>query len=522
MHPHNLERKLAAMEASGAALVFGPAHTIDEAGATRGMLGWALEERVFRACSTTRPTRFQPWLGPRSGDAQVPPNACRYRGTMTPNASVDQILALVSEYAGAAHAPRAFDPENPRVPASGRVFGPEEVVELVRTSLDFWLTAGPEARVFERDLARRTGQRHALLVNSGSSANLLALTALTSPKLGDRRLRPGDEVITVAAGFPTTVNPIIQNGLVPVFVDVTLPSYNIDVSQLEGALSERTRALMVAHTLGNPFDLDAVSAFCERHQLFLIEDCCDALGSTWRGEPVGTFGELATLSFYPAHQITLGEGGAVLTRRPKLKKIVESYRDWGRDCWCEPGCADTCGKRFTQQFGDLPYGYDHKFVYSHLGYNLKATDMQAAIGTVQLSRLDDFVARRRENHSYLREALAPWSEYLILPEQDQRAETSWFGFAVTVRPEAPYTKHDLVTHLHGRGIDSRQLMAGNLLRQPAYSEIEHRVAAPLSVTDLIADGSFWIGCYPGIGAAEREHVAACFGEFHSTRIRRAA
>jgi CDP-4-dehydro-6-deoxyglucose reductase, E1 len=279
---------------------------------------------------------------------------------------------------------------------------------------------------------------------------------------------------------------------------------------------------MVAHTLGNPFDLDAVSAFCERHQLFLIEDCCDALGSTWRGEPVGTFGELATLSFYPAHQITLGEGGAVLTRRPKLKKIVESYRDWGRDCWCEPGCADTCGKRFTQQFGGLPYGYDHKFVYSHLGYNLKATDMQAAIGTVQLSRLDDFVARRRENHSFLRQALAPWSEHLILPEQDARAETSWFGFAVTVRPEAPYTKHDLVTHLHGRGIDSRQLMAGNLLRQPAYAEITHRVAAPLTVTDLIADGAFWIGCYPGIGAAEREHVAACFAEFHAAGRRRAA
>jgi CDP-6-deoxy-D-xylo-4-hexulose-3-dehydrase len=408
------------------------------------------------------------------------------------------------------------------VPASGRVFGPEEVVELVRTSLDFWLTAGPEARVFERDLARRAGQRHALLVNSGSSANLLALTALTSSKLGDRRLRAGDEVITVAAGFPTTVNPIIQNGLVPVFVDVTLPSYNIDVAQLEAAVSSRTRAVMVAHTLGNPFDLDAVSAFCERHQLFLIEDCCDALGSTWRGRPVGTFGELATLSFYPAHQITLGEGGAVLTSRPKLKKIVESYRDWGRDCWCEPGCADTCGKRFTQQFGDLPYGYDHKFVYSHLGYNLKATDMQAAIGTVQLGRLDDFVARRRENHAFLREALSPWSEHLILPEQDERAETSWFGFAITVRPEAPYTKHDLVTHLHGRGIDSRQLMAGNLLRQPAYADVEHRVAGSLEVTDLIADGAFWIGCFPGIGAAEREHVATCVAEFHTARGRRAA
>jgi CDP-6-deoxy-D-xylo-4-hexulose-3-dehydrase len=441
---------------------------------------------------------------------------------MSPQPSADQILALVGEYAADRHRPRPFDPANPRVPASGRVFGPEEVVELVRTSLDFWLTAGPEASVFERALARRTGQRHALLVNSGSSANLLALTALTSPKLGDRRLVPGDEVITVAAGFPTTVNPIIQNGLVPVFVDVTLPSYNIDIDALESALSPRTRAVMVAHTLGNPFDLDAVTAFCEQHDLYLIEDCCDALGSTWRGQHVGTFGQFATLSFYPAHQITLGEGGAVLTNRPKLKKLVESFRDWGRDCWCEPGCADTCGKRFTQQFGTLPYGYDHKFVYSHVGYNLKATDMQAAIGTVQLSRLDDFVARRRRNHAALREALAQHEQYLILPEEAPEAHTSWFGFAITVRPDAPYTKHDLVTHLDRHGIDSRQLMAGNLLRQPAYAGVEHRVAGSLEVTDTIADGGFWIGCYPGIEQAHVDHVASCIDAFHQGAARRAA
>ena len=436
--------------------------------------------------------------------------------------SADQILALVGEYAADRHRPRAFDPANPRVPASGRVFGPEEIVELVRTSLDFWLTAGPEASVFERALGRRTGHRHALLVNSGSSANLLALTALTSPKLADLRLVPGDEVITVAAGFPTTVNPIIQNGLIPVFVDVTLPSYNIDVSALDAALSSRTRAVMVAHTLGNPFDLDAVTAFCEAHDLYLIEDCCDALGSTWRGQHVGTFGQFATLSFYPAHQITLGEGGAVLTNRPKLKKLVESFRDWGRDCWCEPGCADTCGKRFTQQFGTLPYGYDHKFVYSHVGYNLKATDMQAAIGTVQLSRLDDFVARRRRNHAALREALARHEEYLILPEEAPQAHTSWFGFAITVRPDAPYTKHDLVTHLDRSGIDSRQLMAGNLLRQPAYAGVEHRVAGSLEVTDLIADGGFWIGCYPGIDQAHVDHVASCVDAFHRGLARSAA
>jgi len=441
---------------------------------------------------------------------------------MSPPPSTDHILALVGEYAADRHRPRPFDPASPRVPASGRVFGPEEVVELVRTSLDFWLTAGPEASVFERALARRTGHRHALLVNSGSSANLLALTALTSPRLGDRRLVAGDEVITVAAGFPTTVNPIIQNGLVPVFVDVTLPSYNIDVDALEAALSPRTRAVMVAHTLGNPFDLDAVTAFCERHDLYLIEDCCDALGSTWRGRHVGTFGQLATLSFYPAHQITLGEGGAVLTNRPKLKKLVESFRDWGRDCWCEPGCADTCGKRFTQQFGTLPYGYDHKFVYSHVGYNLKATDMQAAIGSVQLTRLDDFVARRRRNHAALREALAPYEEHLILPEEAPEAHTSWFGFAITVRPDAPYSKHDLVTHLDRHGVDSRQLMAGNLLRQPAYAGVEHRVAGSLQVTDLIADGGFWIGCYPGIEQAHVDHVASCVEEFHRGAARSAA
>src|SRR4051795_9677007 len=299
---------------------------------------------------------------------------------MTSDQRALQILDLVAEYARERHAPPSFDPAAPRVPCSGRVFGPEEVVELVRTSLDFWLTAGPEASVFERALARRTGHRHALLVNSGSSANLLALTALTSPKLGDRRLVAGDEVITVAAGFPTTVNPIIQNGLVPVFVDVTLPSYNVDVAALEAAVSDRTRAVVLAHTLGNPFNLDAVVDVCRRHGLMLVEDCCDALGATYHGKPVGTFGDLATLSFYPAHQITTGEGGAVLTNRGSMRRVAESIRDWGRDCWCASGCDNTCGKRFAQQHGKLPFGYDHKYVYSEVGYNLKATDLQAAVG----------------------------------------------------------------------------------------------------------------------------------------------
>ncbi len=433
------------------------------------------------------------------------------------------ILELVRRYADERHAPAAFDPAHPRVPASGRVFGSEEVVELVRTSLDFWLTAGPEAELFERRLAAATGHRHAILVNSGSSANLLAVAALTSPALGGRRLRPGDEVVTVAAGFPTTVNPIIQAGLVPVFVDVTLPTYNIDVDALREAITPRTRAVMVAHTLGNPFDLDGVGELCREHGLHLIEDCCDALGARWHGAHVGTFGDLATLSFYPAHQITLGEGGAVLTNRPKLRKLVESFRDWGRDCWCAPGCQDTCGRRFEQQFGTLPHGYDHKFVYSHIGYNLKATDLQAAIGHAQLARLDDFVARRRANHAFLRRALEPWAEHLILPQETPGGTASWFGFALTVRPDAPYTKHDLVTFLHAAGIDSRQLMAGNLLRQPAYLDIPHRVQGSLAVTDQVADSSFWIGCYPGIGRPHLEYVAEAFAEFHSTgALRRAA
>jgi CDP-6-deoxy-D-xylo-4-hexulose-3-dehydrase len=447
---------------------------------------------------------------------------CRYAHEMTPDPRVTRILDLVAEYARERHRPAPFDPAAPRVSCAGRVFGEEEVVELVRTSLDFWLTAGPETEAFERRLRETTGHRHALLVNSGSSANLLALTALTSPRLRDRRLRPGDEVITVAAGFPTTVNPIIQNGLVPVFVDVTLPEYNIDVARLEAARGDRTRAVMVAHTLGNPFDLDAVSAFCERHGLWLIEDCCDALGSTWNGRPVGTFGDLATLSFYPAHQITLGEGGAVLTQRPMLKKLVESFRDWGRDCWCGPGAENTCGLRFSCRHGSLPYGSDHKYVYSHIGYNLKATDMQAAIGLAQLDRLPDFVAARRENHAFLREALAGHSDVLVLPEATPGSDPCWFGFALTVRPDAGFTRRDLVTYLHTRGIDSRQLFGGNLLRQPAYAGIPHRVAGGLETTDLIADGSLWIGCYPGVDRAGLEYVAETFAAFRSGALRRAA
>src|SRR3954452_17073262 len=424
---------------------------------------------------------------------------------MAPTA--ENILELVAQYAAERHAPRGFDPANPSVPVSGKVFGADEVVELVRTSLDFWLTDGPETKRFERALARRAGLRHALMVNSGSSANLVAVSALCSPLQGERRLVPGDEVITVAAGFPTTVNPIVQNGLVPVFVDVTLPTYNVDAAALEAAVSDRTRAVVLAHTLGNPFDLAAVTDLCHRHDLLLVEDCCDALGATYDGRPVGTFGDLATLSFYPAHQITTGEGGAVLTNRGVLKRIVEIVRDWGRDCWCDPGCDNTCGKRFSQQHGQLPYGYDHKYVYSHVGYNLKATDMQAAVRAAQLERLDGFVAQRRRNHAFLTEALAGMEDVFVLPEATAGSDPSWFGYAITVRPDAPFTRTQLTEHLVANGVATRLLFAGNLLRQPAYEGVAHRVAGPLEVTDLVAEQSFWIGCYPGLDESHLEYAA---------------
>jgi len=401
------------------------------------------------------------------------------------------------------------------------VFGPEEVVALVRASLDFWLTSGPETRAFERTLARRAGVKHALMVNSGSSANLLAVATLCSRGLGKRRLRPGDEVITVAAGFPTTVNPIVQYGLVPVFVDIELPSYNVDVGQLDAALSSRTRAVMLAHTLGNPFDLDAVESFCLKHDLLLIEDCCDALGATYKGRPVGTFGDLATLSFYPAHQITTGEGGAVLLHRSDLRRASESIRDWGRDCWCDTGCDNTCGKRFSQQHATLPPGYDHKYVYSELGYNLKATDLQAAVGRVQLTRLDDFVARRAHNHARLSEGLADLQDVLVLPEATSGAAPSWFGFSICVRDDAPHSRDELRRQLEDHGIATRQLFGGNLLRQPAYQDVEHRVVGPLTVTNQITEQALWIGCYPGLTDAHIDHAITVLHSALAPRRRRA-
>ncbi len=409
-----------------------------------------------------------------------------------------QILDLVAEYHDVAFPPR--DPEAPVsvVPVSGKVFDAEELRALVDASLDFWLTTGRFAEQFEREFARWMGTRHAILVNSGSSANLVALLALTADELGDRALRPGDEVITAAAGFPTTLNPIIQLGMIPVFVDSTLPTYNADPDEIEAAIGPRTRAIMLAHALGNPFDIDRIRSIADRHGLWLVEDTCDAAGSTWRGERVGVFGDTASVSFYPAHHITMGEGGAVLTGDPRLRKYAESFRDWGRDCWCEPGTDDVCGKRFSMQQGGLPFGYDHKYVYSRLGYNLKLTDMQAAIGLAQLRKLDQFVDRRRRNFEVLRAALDDLDDRIILPEATAGSEPAWFGFPLTVREDRALQRSEVIGSLERAGIRTRLLFGGNLLRQPAYADIERRVVGDLPVADQIMRGTFWVGTYPGI------------------------
>ncbi|OLP18622.1 lipopolysaccharide biosynthesis protein RfbH [Leptolyngbya sp. 'hensonii'] len=408
------------------------------------------------------------------------------------------ILQRVAAYHAAAFPARSFVPGQTPIPVSGRVFDQTDLIYLAEACLDFWLTTGRFAAQFEQEFAQGLGVRHALLCNSGSSANLLALSALTSPELGDRQLRSGDEVITVAAGFPTTLNPILQNGLVPVFLDIELATHNIDVQRLEEAISPRTRAIMLAHTLGNPFNLEAVQQVVQRHNLWLIEDNCDALGSTYNGQLTGTFGDLATVSFYPAHHITMGEGGCVLTNQPRLKVLVESFRDWGRSCWCAPGKDDTCGKRFGWQLGDLPAGYDHKYTYSHIGYNLKLTDMQAAIGVAQLQKLPGFIATRRYNWQRLSAGLQPLSDWLILPQPTPNSDPSWFGFLITVRPEAPFSRNDLVRHLESHKIGTRLLFGGNLIRQPAYRQMPHRVVGELKQTDLVMNQSFWIGVYPGL------------------------
>lgn len=428
-----------------------------------------------------------------------------------------KILELTAEFVAEEFPEKEFIPGESSVAVAGRVFDAADVQSLIDSSLDFWLTAGRFSRQFEREFAKFFNLRHSILVNSGSSANLLALTCLTSPTLKERQLKPGDEVITVATGFPTTVNPIIQNNLVPVFLDVDIPTYNIDVSQLDAALSSRTRAVMVAHTLGNPYNLEAVTAFCKKHNLWLVEDCCDAVGATYNGKLVGTFGDVATVSFYPAHHITMGEGGAVLTDQPPLKKLLESFRDWGRDCWCEPGKDNTCGKRFDWQLGDLPHGYDHKYTYSHIGYNLKVSDMQAAVGVTQLKKVNSFIEKRRANFAYLKNKLSTLQEFLLLPEATPNSEPSWFGFPIFVRESAPFTRDELVHHLNDQKIGTRLLFGGNLLRQPAYRNINHRVVGDLKRSDDVMHRVFWIGVYPGLTEAMLDYVAETIQKFCETR-----
>ncbi|MDE2489547.1 MAG: lipopolysaccharide biosynthesis protein RfbH [Elusimicrobia bacterium] len=425
----------------------------------------------------------------------------------------ERTLAAAREYFAARFAPKPFVPGVTPIPPSGKVFDAEDLASLVDSGLDFWLTAGRFADRFERDFAKRLGLPCAALVNSGSSANLLAVTTLTAPELGDRRLKPGDEVISTASSFPTTINPILQNGAVPVLVDVDIPTYNALPERIAEAVTPKTRAIVLAHTLGNPFDLAAVKAIAEKNGLWLVEDCCDALGARYDGRLVSNFGDLATFSFYPAHHITMGEGGAVAAKSVRFKKLLESFRDWGRDCWCAPGKDDTCGKRFRWQLGGLPQGYDHKYTYSHLGYNLKATDMQAAVGVTQLAKLDGFIAARRRNFEALKAGLTPFEEHLILPEATPNSEPSWFGFPISVRPGAPFSREELTGFLESRKVGTRLLFAGNITRQPYFRDLPHRVVGPLENSDRVMRDTFWIGVYPGLTPEKIAYVVETFAAF---------
>jgi len=430
-----------------------------------------------------------------------------------PRALREQIASLVREYYAAQFAQRPFNPQTDLVHYAGRVFDADELCSLVDSSLDFFLTANRYADRFESAFADYFGVSDALLVNSGSSANLVALTTLTSPRLGDRRLKPGDEVVTVAAAFPTTVAPIVQNNLVPVFVDISLGDYTADRDQLRAAVGPKTRAIMMAHTMGVPADMDVVMDLAATHDLWVVEDNCDALGSRYRGKLTGTFGHLATISFYPAHHITMGEGGCVVTDDPGLARIARSFRDWGRDCYCAGGENNTCGTRFSQQFGTLPHGFDHKYVYSHIGYNLKVTDMQAAIGCAQLGKLEGFIARRRANFDRLLSALRRYEDRLLLPHATPHADPSWFGFVITVREHAGCTRDDLVRFLEANGIETRTLFAGNILRHPAFQSIAHRVVCDLANTDAVMNRTFFVGIYPGLDAARLDHMVSAFDRF---------
>jgi len=427
------------------------------------------------------------------------------------------IRNLTGEYARRFHAPQPFVAGKSPVPVSGKVYGASDMELLVESALDFWLTTGRFNEEFERRLAGRLGVAHALTTNSGSSANLLALSTLTSHYFRSDALKPGDEVITVATGFPTTVNPSLQYGLTPVFVDVDIPTYNIKPEMIEAAVSDRTRAIMIAHTLGNPFDLGEVMRVAEKYNLWVVEDCCDALGATYDGKGVGTFGHLGTLSFYPAHHITMGEGGAVFTDKPRLKRVVESMRDWGRDCWCAPGMDNTCGKRFARKLGSLPMGYDHKYTYGHAGYNLKITDMQAAVGLAQLDRLDGFIAARSRNFATLTELLRPLEDVLILPQATPRSQPSWFGYPITIRPESGINREELVQYLNEKKIGTRLLFGGNLLRQPYMKDRNYRVVGDLTNADLTTTHTFWIGLFPGLTESHLQYTVETLAGFIAGR-----
>ena len=441
------------------------------------------------------------------------PTTMTHATAKTPDQLRAEIATLVQQFAEQVHAPKPFVPGVSPVPVSGKVIGTRELQLMVEASLDGWLTTGRFNAMFEERLAKFLGVKHLITVNSGSSANLVAFSTLTSSRLGDRAIQPGDEVIGVAAGFPTTVNPILQFGAVPVFVDVDLATHNIDASLIEAAITPKTKAIMLAHSLGNPFNLDVVTALCKKYKLWLVEDCCDALGATYKGQLVGTFGDIGTLSFYPAHHITMGEGGAVFTNNAELKLIAESFRDWGRDCYCPPGKDNTCNKRFCWKLGNLPEGYDHKYTYSHLGYNLKISDMQAACALAQMDRLDDFIAARRANFAYLKERLQSVAQFLHLPEATPDSEPSWFGFPVVLRADAGAKRTDLINFLDENKIATRLLFAGNLTRQPYMIGRNFRVSGELTNTDTVMNQTFWLGVWPGLTTQQLDYVVGKLEEF---------
>ena len=424
-----------------------------------------------------------------------------------------EIFGKVKELYKLREDPEEFIPEKTGVSYAGRVYDEKEMINLVDASLDFWLTVGRYARQFEKEFAEFLGVKHCILTNSGSSANLLAISALTSPLLKERRLKHGDEVITPACGFPTTLNPIIQNNLVPVFVDIELGTYNIDVNKIEKAISKKTKAIFIAHTLGNPANLGKIMKIAKKYNLWFCEDNCDALGSKYKGRFTGSFGHISTCSFYPAHHITMGEGGAVLTNDPLLKKIILSFRDWGRDCYCEPGKNNTCGKRFSQQFGKLPFGYDHKYVYSHIGYNLKATDMQASIGVAQLKKLPEFIKIRKRNFNFLYECLKKYEKYFILPQATKKSEPSWFGFPLLVKKNSPFGRDEIVKHLEKNKIATRMLFGSSFIKQPAYENVRYRICGDLEKTNLVTNDLFWVGVYPGITAKKLQYMVKIFNQF---------